>query len=111
MEQLNAGAALQVAQRRERQRQLAAEWGAHVQDSARQRAEQRRSRHAPYTLAHIAPVRDEEPRACARARALDYKEDLDVQVASNEVRALLQKCSNGCDCRSRGECVRQVVRA
>ena len=86
---LNAHAEEAECRRRAAGRDLAAEWGAAAAAAAARTAQERAEyRSKVMDISHVAPVerRPEESRAALRAQAIDFREDLDVQVARKKVR-------------------------
>lgn len=83
---LNEHAAEAERRRRDKSRCIAAENHSAAAAAAQRRRRDKPAEAAPMDLSHVAPVRVEASRDEVRAQAVDYREDLDVQVARNRVR-------------------------
>ena len=84
---LDKRAAAQQARQRTQGASLAAAWQAQAADAAQRQRAARAAALEPSELQHVLPVQDEEghTRAARRAKAVDYAEDLRVQLAREQV--------------------------
>ena len=91
LQQLNKQAQQAKQRQRKQLRAIAAE---HQREAAQVQARQvaaAAAAKAPENIAHALPVRQEDFFQTMRAKAVDYKEDLDTQVAREQVRIMIDE--------------------